>query len=112
MSSSEFERDISRAIGNMESSIKNIEKRAEEDRELQNTRHSENQDALQKLGDELKKHAVQVQMPHLAQGEAISRIRLATLASVGLVTLWIVGRALEAGLGWFIERVLHMKFGG
>lgn len=127
MTTGDFEREISRAIGAIEASIKNIELRATEDRKLQNKRHDDNQAAIERLEStendtknavatltkELRQQALTVSgmQPQISSLQ-VSRTRLATLASLGLLTLWFVGRALEYGAQWLIEHLFKIKFGG
>jgi hypothetical protein len=51
------------------------------------------------------------QLPQIAAAQ-LSRGKIAALASIGLVTLWIIGRVLEAGLTWAVGHLLGLKFGG
>ena len=129
--------DVSVAIGQIQAEIKTLFKRADEDRDTQKGHHEANQQAMGQLRDgtqsaigELRgtatKHydqttraledltrevkALTARPP--AEIGGMSRGRLALLASIGLVTLWIIGRLIEAGFSWLITHLLNMKFGG
>ena len=114
--------DISLAIGQIQSDIKTLFKRADEDRAEQDERHKANQDSMgetrqatQKAIAELRDaigREVRAAIASAPPVTPMSRTRLAVLASIGLVTLWLIGRMIEAGLSWVIEHFLNMKFGG
>jgi hypothetical protein len=128
--------EISRAVGVIENAVAELKDRASEDREVGDRRHQQNQDAINelkqtgagtksaldhlasetkgaidRLTSEMKRQVTVTPPAPLPQVQA-SRGRLYALASVGLVTLWIVGRAIESGVGWAVEKLLKMKFGG
>jgi dsDNA-specific endonuclease/ATPase MutS2 len=69
---------------------------------------------LEGISKELRDHAAAVASMRTAgsQIDAMSRSKLALLASVGLVALWIIGHAIEAGLTWLVGYLLKAKFGG
>jgi hypothetical protein len=84
--------------------------------------------ALDGLTSELRDHAAAVSRIQAAEAKKLeirdaraaasdvsaqmSRNRLVALAGLGLLTLWIVGRLLEAGMTWMVGHFLGMKFGG
>ena len=123
--------ELSRVIGAIEKSVDDLTSRAAEDRDIQAKRHEDNQRAIRLMEEastknngetksaidaltrELKVHALSVQgiQPQISALQ-VSRSRMALLASIGLLVLWGVGRGIEAGLGWMIEKLLRMKFGG
>lgn len=133
--------DISVEIGEIRSSLKTLFNRAQEDRQQQQRNHDANQqaigdlrdgtqkaiselaqtathrweettDALRNLTTKLQEHADAVSnMKPEIRDLKISRGRLAALASVGLLALWVIGRALEAGISsvtsWGMDRIFH-----
>ncbi len=99
--------EISEAIGRLRASVGDIQKRMEENRKLQDRRHEDNTAALRDLGQKLDKHAaaVEVIQPTVA-ALALSRSRLATLASVGLAAALVLGWIVEAGVKWAFSTLL------
>jgi hypothetical protein len=79
----------------------------EENRKLQDRRHGDTTAALRDLGQKLDKHAaaVEVIQPTVA-ALALSRSRLATLASVGLAAALVLGWVVEAGVKWAFSTLL------
>jgi len=86
--------DISRAIGSLETSVRELQRRMDENRELQAHRHDDNAAALRELSAKLDQHAEAVEMirPTVAALE-MSRSKIATWASVGfaVVVLGCIG---------------------
>lgn len=128
--------EMSRAIGVIENAVEELKNRATEDREVGDKRHQQNQDAINdlkqssgrtktaldhlasetkgaidKLVAEVKRQVTITPPAPLPQVQA-SRGKLYALASIGLVTLWLLGRLIESGVGWAFTKLLNMKFGG
>lgn len=97
---------ISRAMGSIEAKVDNIERRAEEDRALGDTRHAENKQAISTLTAKLDKHAVAVA---LQPGLWMSKRRMTGLASIGIAALGGAGLAAEAlfkfGFNWLLTHL-------
>jgi hypothetical protein len=128
--------EISAAIGELRSSVVTLFRRAdedrrktdqdrlrvEEDRRKQEQRHNDNQRAMAQMREtsatahaELRKALEdltrEIRASPPPQIGAMSRGRMMALATVGLVTLWIIGRVLESAFSWLIAHFLNMKFG-
>jgi hypothetical protein len=99
--------EISRAIGSLETSVRELKRRLDENRKLQARRHADNAAALHELAEKLDQHAAAVAMiqPTVAALE-LSRSKLATLASIGLAAVVILGWVLEAGVKWCLSWAL------
>jgi hypothetical protein len=99
--------EISRAIGSLETGFQELKHRLDENRELQARRHADNSAALHELAEKLDQHADAVARirPTIAALE-LSRSKLATLASVGLVAVMILGWIVEAGVKWTLSWAL------
>jgi len=82
-------------------------RRLDENRELQARRHGDNSAALHELAEKLDQHADAVARirPTTAALE-LSRSKLATLASVGLEAVMILGSIVEASLKWTLSWAL------
>jgi aminoglycoside phosphotransferase len=93
--------EISRAIGALETGVRELKRRIDESRELQARRHADSSATLRELAEKLDQHAVTMAMiqPTVAALE-MSRSKLATLASVGLAAVVILGWIVEAGVKW------------
>ena len=99
--------EISRAIGALETSVQELKRRMDENRELQARRHADNSAALHELAEKLDQHAAAVAMirPMVAALE-LSRSKLATWASIGLVAMLILGWVVEADVKWAVAWLL------
>ncbi len=99
--------EISRAIGALETSVQELKRRMDENRELQARRHADNSAALHELAEKLDQHAAAVAMirPMVAALE-LSRSKLATWASIGLAAMVILGWVIEAGVKWAVAALL------
>ncbi len=88
--------EISRAIGSLETSVRELQRQIAENRELQLRRHEDNSAALRELAAKLDLHAESVEMirPTVAALE-LSRSKLATFASVGFAVAVIAGWVVE-----------------
>jgi prefoldin subunit 5 len=99
--------EISRAIGSLETSVRELQRRTDENRELQARRHADNAAALRDLAAKLDLHAASVEMirPTVAALE-LSRTKLATFASVGFAVAVLAGWIVEAAVKWMVAWVL------
>jgi hypothetical protein len=98
---------ISHAIGSLETSVRELRRRFDENRELQARRHADNSAALRELAQKLDRHAAAVAMiqPTVAALE-LSRSKLVTFASIGLAAVVILGWVLEAAVKWAVAACL------
>ena len=99
--------EISRAIGSLETSVRELQRQIAENRELQLRRHEDNSTALRELAAKIDLHAASVEMirPTVAALE-LSRSKLATLASIGFAVAIVAGWFVEAFFKWIFEKVL------
>ena len=99
--------EISRAIGSLETSVRELKRRIDENRKLQSRRHADNSAALRELAEKLDQHAAAVATirPTVASLE-LSRSKLATWASIGLAAVMILGWIVEAGVKWCLSWAL------
>jgi hypothetical protein len=99
--------EISRAIGSLETSVRELKRRIDENRKLQTRRHADNAAALRALSEKLDQHAAAVAVirPTVAALE-LSRSKLATWASFGLAAVVILGWVLEAAVKWVVAALL------
>lgn len=97
--------EISRTIGAIETSVRELRRRADEDRETRDRWFAESRAAIAGLTQKLDQHAAAVEMlrPAVAALE-LSRSKLAALASIGfagvIVFGWIVEAAVKALVTW------------
>jgi prefoldin subunit 5 len=98
---------ISHAIGSLEASVQELQRRMDENIELQARRHADNTAALRALAAKLDRHAEQVEMirPTVAALE-LSRSKLATWASLGFAVAVLAGWVVEAAVKWAVAWVL------
>lgn len=99
--------EISRAIGALETSVRDLKRRMDESRKLQASRHADNSAALRELAAKLDEHAAAMAMirPVVASLE-LSRSKLATWASIGLAAVMVLGWVVEAGVKWAVAQLL------
>jgi predicted phage tail protein len=99
--------EISRAIGALETSVRELKRRMDENRQLQARRHADNSAALRELAEKLDQHAAAVAMirPTVAALE-LSRSKLATWASIGLAAVVLLGWIVEATVKWAVAWTL------
>jgi hypothetical protein len=99
--------EISRAIGALETSVHELQRRMDENCELQTRRHADNSAALRELAEKLDHHVASVEMirPTVAALE-LSRSKLATWASIGFAVVVLAGWIVEAAVKWTVGRVL------
>jgi hypothetical protein len=99
--------EISRAIGSLETSVRELQRQIAENRELQLRRHEDNSAALRDLATKIDLHAASVEMirPTVAALE-LSRSKLATWATLGLTVAIVAGWFVEAFFKWIFERIL------
>jgi chromosome segregation ATPase len=108
--------DNQRALGGLR---QDTQKAIGELRQVATDRYSETTKAVEgfteelgELRQELRNHAAAVSnmQPQIASLQT-SRGRLATFAAIGVLALWAVGRAIEAGISQ-IAGMIFKKFGG
>ena len=99
--------EISRAIGSLETSVRELQRQIAENRELQLRRYEDNSAALRDLATKIDLHAASVEMirPTVAALE-LSRSKLATWATLGLTVAIVAGWFVEAFFKWLFERIL------
>jgi uncharacterized protein involved in exopolysaccharide biosynthesis len=99
--------EISRAIGSLETSVRELQRQIAENRELQLRRHEDNSAAIRDLATKIDLHAASVEMirPTVAALE-LSRSKLATWATLGLTVAIVAGWFVEAFFKWIFERIL------
>ena len=100
--------EISRSIGSLETSVRELQRQIAENRELQLRRHEDSSAALRELSAKLDLHAAALEMirPTVAALE-LSRSKLATLASIGFAIAILAGWVVEAGVKWSVQRLLE-----
>lgn len=98
--------EISRVIGAIETSVRDLRRRADEDRETRNRWHAESRAAIAKLTQKLDQHAAAVEMlrPAVAALE-LSRSKLTAWASIGLAGVVVFGWIVEAAVKWAATRI-------
>jgi hypothetical protein len=96
--------EISRTIGAIETSIGELRRRAEEDRETRDRWHTESRAAIAALTEKIDQHAVAVEVmrPAVAALE-LSRSKLAAWASIGFAAMVVFGWVVEATVKWTIS---------
>ncbi len=96
--------EISRAIGAIETSVLELQHRADEDRETRDRWYTETRAAIIALSQKIDQHAAAVEMmrPAVAALE-LSRSKLAMWASIGFASVVVLGWAVEATVKWAIE---------
>jgi hypothetical protein len=99
--------EISRAIGSLETSVRELQRQIAENCELQLRRHEDNSAAFRDLATKIDLHAASVEMirPTVAALE-LSRSKLATWATLGLTVAIVAGWFVEAFFKWLFERIL------
>jgi len=99
--------EISRAIGSLETNVRELKRRMDESGKLQARRHADNVAALRQLAEKLDRHAATVAsiQPAVAALE-LSRSKLATWASIGIAGVVVLGWVLEAGIKWAVTAML------
>ena len=99
--------ELSRVIGAIETSVGELRRRADEDRQIRERWHAESRAAIAALAEKLDRHAaaVDVLRPTVAALE-LSRSRLAAFASIGFAAVVLFGWIIEAAVRWAVTRVL------
>jgi len=98
--------EISRAIGSLETSVRELQRQIAENRELQLRRHEDNSAAFRDLAAKIDLHAASVEMIRLAVAALeLSRSKLAALATVGFTVAIVAGWFVDAFFQWVFERV-------
>ena len=97
--------EISRVIGAIETSVREIRRRADEDREIRDRWHAENRAAIALLTQKLDRHAAAVEMlrPTVAALE-LSRSKLVAWASIGFAGVVVFGWIVEATVKFAVAR--------
>jgi hypothetical protein len=99
--------EISRAIGSIETSVRELQRRADEDREIRDRWHTENLAAIAALTQKLDQHATAVEaMRPVVAALELSRSKLAAWASIGFVSVMVLGWLVEATVKWAISWAL------
>ena len=98
--------DISRTIGAIETSVRELRRRADEDRETRDRWFDESRAAIVALTQKLDQHAAEVEMlrPAVAALE-LSRSKLAAWASIGFAGIVVFGWIVEAAVKWALARI-------
>jgi len=98
---------ISRAIGSLETSVRELKRRMDDSKKLEARRHADNAAALRELAQKLDQHAAAVAAirPAVAALE-VARTKLATWASIGIAAVVVLGWMLEAAIKWAVAAVL------
>lgn len=96
--------EISRAIGAIETSVQELQRRADEDREKRDRWYAESRAAIAALTLKLDQHAAAMATlrPAVTALE-VSRSRFAALASIGLAGVVVLGWIIEATVKWAID---------
>jgi hypothetical protein len=99
--------EISRAIGSIETSVRELQRRADEDREIRDRWHAENLAAIAALTQKLDQHAIAVEAirPSVAALE-LSRSKLAVWATIGFAVVVVFGWVFEAAVKWAVAWAL------
>jgi uncharacterized protein involved in exopolysaccharide biosynthesis len=97
--------EINRAIGAIETSVRELQRRADEDRETRDLWYAESREAITALAHKLDQHAAAMEVirPAVA-GLELSRSKLAMWASIGFAGVVVLGWIVEATVKWAIER--------
>jgi len=98
--------EISRVIGAIETSVRDLRRRADEDRETRDRWYAESRAAIVGLTQKLDQHAAAVEMlrPAVAALE-LSRSKLAAWASIGFAGMVVFGWIVEAAVKWAATRI-------
>ncbi len=98
---------ISHAIGALETSVGELQRRMDENRDLQTQRHADNSAALRQLAEKIDLHAAAVAAirPTVAALE-LSRSKLATWASIGFAAVVLAGWIVEGAVKWAVAWTL------
>lgn len=99
--------EISRVIGAIETSVRLLQRRAEEDRDIRDRWFAESRAAIASLTQKLDEHAAAVELmrPAVAALET-SRSKLAAWASIGFAGVVIFGWIVEAAIKWALAWTL------
>jgi outer membrane murein-binding lipoprotein Lpp len=97
---------ISHAIGMIEAAIRELQRRADEDREARDRWFAESRAAIAGLTQKIDQHAaaVEVLRPAVAALE-LSRSKLAAWASIGFAGVVVFGWIVEAAVKWALARI-------
>lgn len=99
--------EISEAIGALRASVADIQRRMDENREVQERRHEDNANALKQLSVKLDQHAAAVaSMQPTVTALELSRSRLAGWAAIGFACVVVFGWILEEAAKWLVSWIL------
>lgn len=99
--------EISEAIGALRASVADIQRRMDENRELQDRRHKDNSTALRDLATKLDQHAAAVAtMQPAVAALVLSRSKLVAWASIGFASFVVFGWVMEAAVKWAVSWAL------
>lgn len=95
--------EISRTIGAIETATRDLQRRADEDRDIRDRWHAETRAAIAALTRKLDQHAaaVDAMRPAVAALELL-RSRLVRLAMIGVGSVVVFGWAVEASVKWAV----------
>jgi hypothetical protein len=102
--------EISRVIGVIETGLRELPRRTEEDRDIRDRWHADNRAAIAALTQKLDRHAAAMDAlkPAVAALEG-SRSKLAAWASIGFAGVvvfgWIVEAVVKAAVAWVLSHV-------
>src|ERR1700731_2714559 len=93
--------EIRRAIGSLETRVRELQRRMDENRELLAHRHDDNAAALRELSAKLDQHAESVEISRpTAPALEMSLSKIATWASVGFAVAVPAGWIVEVTVKW------------
>jgi hypothetical protein len=97
--------EISRTIGSIETSVRDLRRRAEEDRRIGDRWRAESRQAIMALTQKLDQHAAATEkMQPVVAALELSRSKLAAWASIGFAGFVVLGWVVEATVKWAVER--------
>lgn len=115
--------DLSVKIGEITADVRELKRRASEDRNLANARHAENQEAMAELRQSTASAIAEFRQETTKALETLTkkldresvttlsapRLRLVALAAIGASTLvllgWIIDAAVKAGVTWVLAHL-------
>ena len=102
--------DISFKLGRNTEGLENLNRLFEQHCEDDDRRHVENVELLRANNDAIGK--LSAALAPLLANQALTKKRLALLASGGIGLLIMLSWAMESALKWAVGKVLMIKFGG
>jgi hypothetical protein len=99
--------EISRAIGALETSVRELKRRVDESGRVQARRHADSAAVLRDLAEKLDRHAAAVAaiQPAVTALE-LARSKWATWASIGIAAIVVLGWVVEAAIKWAVTATL------